>query len=176
VIRLQNKSSTLKPDFKVYDANRSQQLEKYDGTAGASAELSFTAEPGKAFYVQVLPYSSTGAYELSATPQNAFDALEPNDDVLTAVASAMGKTIEASIMDSKDEDWFKISGATAKSVNIVLENMSATLKPDVKIYSSTKSNIGEKYDGTAGANDRQVQADGQAGELGISLCGFLIEG
>jgi len=54
-------------------------------------------------------------------------------------------------MDDKDADWFHVTGATGGKVRIMLENLSPTLKPDVKIYSATKSQILEKYDGTAGA-------------------------
>ena len=39
VVRLENKSATLSPSIKVYDANRSQIASKYVGTRGASVEL-----------------------------------------------------------------------------------------------------------------------------------------
>lgn len=153
VVRLENKSSTLKPDFKLYSADRVQLNDNYDGTAGASIERTITIEPGKSFYVSVLPFnSSTGKYTLSVTPQKAYDAHEPNDDVLSATSIAIGTPIDGNIMDDKDADWFRISGATQKTIHIVFDNQSATLKPEVKIYSSTKSQIGDKYDGTGGAN------------------------
>lgn len=152
VVRLENKSSTLKPDFKIFNADRSQLSESYDGTAGASTETRLTLEPGQTFYVSVLNYGSTGKYTLSVTPQNAFDSHEPNDDALTASAVAIGTVIDGSIMDDKDADWFKITGAAQKTIHVTLDNLSTTLKPDLKIYSATKSQIDEKYDGTAGAN------------------------
>jgi len=152
VVRLANKSSTLKPDFKIFNADRSEIMESYDGTAGASTEKSLTLEPGKTFYVEVLNYGSTGRYTLSVTPQNAFDGHEPNDDALTASAVAIGTVIDGNIMDDKDADWFKITGAAQKTIHVTLDNLSTTLKPDLKIYSATKSQTDEKYDGTAGAN------------------------
>jgi len=152
VVRLENKSSTLKPDFKLFNADRSQLNESYDGTAGASTQTTLTLEPGQTFYVGVMNYGSTGKYTLSVTPQNAFDSHEPNDDALTASAIAIGTPIDASIMDDKDADWFKITGAAGKTVHVTLENLSTTLKPDLKIYSANKSQLDEKYDGTAGAN------------------------
>jgi len=152
VVRLENKSSTLKPDFKLFNADRSEFGESYDGTAGASTEKTLTLEPGETFYVEVLNYGSTGKYALSVTPQTAFDSHEPNDDALSASATAIGTVIEGSIMDDKDSDWFRITGAAQKTIHVTLDNLSNTLKPDVKVYSATKSQTDEKYDGTAGAN------------------------
>jgi hypothetical protein len=152
IIRLENRSGTLKPDFKVYNADRSQLFERYDGTPGASVEGSMTMDPGKAIYVEVLAYGSTGDYQLTVTPQRAYDALEPNDDVLTAYALRLGQPAEGNVMDDKDADWFRISGAVGPNVIVSLENLSTTLKPDVKVFSASKSQLLEKYDGTPGAN------------------------
>ncbi len=152
VIRLQNKSTTLKPEFKLFNADRSQGQDIYDGTPGASVERTVVLEPGQSFYVEVMNYGSTGKYTLSVTPQNAFDKYEPNNDVLTASAVPIGTTIEANIMDPNDHDWYRITGNTAKTVHVTMENASTTLKPDIKTYSANKSETGEKYDGTPGAN------------------------
>lgn len=152
IVRLQNKSTSLKPDFKLFNADRSQGSETYDGTPGASVERTISLEPGQAFYVEVQNYGSTGKYALSVTPQKAYDSHEPNDDVLSASSVAIGTTIEGSIMDDKDPDWFRISGATQKTIHVVFDNQSTTLKPDLKFYSASKSQLGEKYDGTPGAN------------------------
>jgi hypothetical protein len=153
VVRLENKSSTLKPDFKLYDANRAQFGDVYEGTAGASVEKTITIEPGKSFFVAVSPaYSSVGKYVLSVTPQKAFDAYEPNNDVLSATSIAIGTPIAGNIMDDKDVRWFRITGASKKTIHVVFDNQSTTLRPEVKIFSASKSQIGDKYDGTAGAN------------------------
>jgi hypothetical protein len=151
VVRLENKSSTLKPDFKVFTADRSQTGEFYDGTPGASVQTTMALEPGKAFFVAVLANGS-GKYTLSVVPQKAFDSYEPNDDILSAKPVALGTPIEASVMDGMDSDWFRITGATQKTMHVTFENLSTTLKPDVKTFSSTKSQTNEKYDGTPGAN------------------------
>lgn len=160
VVRLENKSATLKPEMKLYNADRSLMIDKYDGTPGASVQQPISLDPGQTFYVEVTPYGSAGAYQLSAVPQKAYDSNEPNDDQLTAKAIVVGQAIEGSIMDDKDQDWFRVSGATTAKVDVVLENLSATLKPDIKIYSSTKSLKLEKYDATPGAGlDFVVEVD-----------------
>lgn len=151
-IRLENKSTTLRPDFKIYNADKSQLLEKDDGTAGASTEQDISMDPGETIYVEVLPWNSAGKYELSATPQHAYDANEPNDDQLHTTPLKFGNSIEGSVMDDKDFDWFHVTAPTTGKVDIVLENKSTTLRPDVKVYSQSKSQIVEKDDGTQGAS------------------------
>jgi hypothetical protein len=49
-----------------------------------------------------------------------------------------------SIMDNKDHDWYRVSGATNPNVTVTFENLSTTLKPDVKVYDWNKSLIVEK--------------------------------
>ena len=151
VIRLDNQSATLKPDIKIYNAERSAITEKYDGTPGASVEQAISLDPGQAIYVEVNPYGSAGAYRLSAVAQKAYDANEANDDVLHATTLQFGSSVEASVMDDKDHDWYHVTAPSSGKVTIALENLSATLKPDVKVFSASKSAITEKYDGTPGA-------------------------
>lgn len=152
-IRLENKSTTLKPDMKFYNADKSQMGgEHYDGTPGASLEQNISMDPGQTIYVEVLPYGSVGKYELSVTPQHAYDANEPNDDVLHPTTLKFGDSIEGSVMDDNDSDWFHVTAPSTGKVTIALENLSTTLKPDVKVYNQQKSQVGgEHYDGTPGA-------------------------
>jgi outer membrane protein OmpA-like peptidoglycan-associated protein len=161
VVRLENKSTTLKPDIKVYNADRSLLFERNDGTAGASVEQALSVDSGKVFYVEVLPgWASAGAYQLSAVAQKAYDAYEPNNDVLHAAPVKFGASFEANVMDDKDFRWFHVSPAASGKVEVHLENLSTTLKPDVFIYSSSKSLVVEKNDGTAGADlDFTVDVD-----------------
>jgi hypothetical protein len=160
LMRMENKSATLKPEMKIYDADRSEIVDKYDATPGASVQQLISLEPGRGLYVEVKPYGSAGAYQLSAIAQKSYDAHEPNDDQLSPTAVSFGQTIEGSIMDGRDHDWFRVSGATAATINVVLDNQSTTLKPNVRIYSSTKSQKREEYDATPGAGlDFKVDID-----------------
>jgi hypothetical protein len=152
VIRLENLSTTLKPDMKVYNADRSQLFERYDGTPGASVDAQLALEPGKPIYVQVLPYGSTGKYSLSVTLKSAFDKYEANEDALSATPMKLGQALAANIMDDKDVDTYRVSGIAQTKVTVSLENQSSTLKPDIKIYNANKSQITEQYNGTPGAN------------------------
>jgi outer membrane protein OmpA-like peptidoglycan-associated protein len=150
-VRLENTSATLRPDIKLYNSERSQLQERYDGTAGANVETTVSVNPGDTIYVEVLPYNSSGTYDLSVTAIKAFDAHEPNDDQLKPTAMKFDSTVEGGIMDKEDHDWYRVTPATADKVTVTLENLSSTLRPDVKVYSSQRSQIIERYDGTAGA-------------------------
>jgi hypothetical protein len=152
VIRLQNASETLQPHIKIYNADRSQVAEAYDYTPGASVEYTVTLTPRQSIYVQVLPFGSAGKYKLSVTPQQAFDSYEPNDDSLTASAVTMATNVVANVMDTRDQDWYRVSGAVKPRVTVMFENQSSTLQPHVKIFDANKSEIGERYDYTPGAN------------------------
>ena len=151
VVRLTNKSATLKPEIKIYNSERSQIFHKYDYTPGANVEQAVSMDPGKSIYVEVLPLGSSGAYQLSAIAQNAYDANEANDDVLHPTTLNYGSAIEGSILDVKDEDWFHVTAPSVGKVTIGFENLSTTLKPEVKVYSASKSQLINKYDYTAGA-------------------------
>jgi hypothetical protein len=162
-VRLENKSATLRPSMKLFNNDRSSLASKYDMTPGASVEQLVSLSPGQAIYVEVEPYGSAGPYHVSATPLRAYDVNEPNDDQLTPTALPVGQTIDGSIMDEGDHDWFRVTGAQTAKVTVVLDNQSSTLKPNVRIYSATKSQKLERYDGTPGAGLDFV-ADVEAGK------------
>lgn len=163
IVRLENKSTTLRPWFKLYNSERSQILSAYDGTTGANVEREFSIEPGKGIYVEVQPYNSTGKYEISIIPQKAYDAYEANDDQLQPTTMKFGDTVEANIMDKSDTDWYQVTPPSVGKVTIALENLSATYRPWIKIYSSSKSQIKSVYDGTQGAG-LDFSVDVQAGQ------------
>ena len=154
IVRLQNESGTLRPNIKVLNGERSLIVDAYDTSPGASVQRTVTLEAGVPIYVQVLPFGSNGGgkYKLSVTPQKAHDAFEPNDDILSPAAVKVGTDIVANVMDKEDRDWYRVSGATKTSLRVIFENLSTTLKPDVKVYDGNKSQLVDKYDTTAGAN------------------------
>jgi hypothetical protein len=169
IVRLDNASATLRPDIKIYDANRSELVEKYDPTPGANMEHVLTLTPGQPIYVQVLPYDSIGKYKLSVTPQQAFDGYEANDESLTASAVTIATDIVANVMDTADHDWYRVTGAVKSSVTVTLEALSSTLRPAVKVFDANKSEIGEKYDPTAGAKVTLEANIGQPGEFYVQV-------
>ena len=152
VVRLENESTTLRPYVKIFNADRSQVAEAFDGSAGASVQHVLPLTPGQPIYVQVLPYNTIGKYRISVTPQKAYDTFEPNDTLLTPAAAKVGTDIDAGVMDNKDPDFYRFSGAPARMVKVTFENLSTTLRPYLRVYDGNKSMILERFDGTPGAN------------------------
>jgi len=139
-LHIENRSTTLQPQFQVYNEDKSS-LQNWSGAnaAGANLDFSFVAEPGKTYYVAVGSYSGTGKYTLSLIPQKAYDQYEPNEDAFTATPIRLGQTIEANIMDTKDVDWYRLSGVQGKTVTVHLENLSDALQPQIQIRNGDKS-------------------------------------
>jgi outer membrane protein OmpA-like peptidoglycan-associated protein len=152
LVRLENKSTTLRPNIKVYNEDKSQIANAYDYTDGASVEQMISLDPGEGIYVEVLPFTGTaGAYELSAKAQRAYDSHEANDDQMTAATLKFGDAVEANIMDKSDPDWFHVTPTPSGKVTIAFENLSSTLRPNVKVYDARKSQVVNEYDYTNGA-------------------------
>jgi hypothetical protein len=63
-VTFENLSTTLKPDVKVYDWNKSLIVEKYDSTQGANLGFAVDIKQPREFYVEIVPYSSFGKYRL----------------------------------------------------------------------------------------------------------------
>ena len=105
---LNNESTTLAPIITVYNPDKSELAHETNFTRGGDVTYSFVPRPNKQYYVKVSPYSgSYGDYRLTVRPRNAYDAYEPNNDILDASSIAVGKTIEAEIMDPDDVDFYR---------------------------------------------------------------------
>nr|ART38793.1 G253 [uncultured bacterium] len=154
IVRLENRSDTLRPYLKVFGPDKAALQEAYSGTAGADTELAFTAQPGKRYYVEVNSFGNSGKYTLTALPQAAFDRFEPNDDPIhdPPTPIMVGESIDANILDEQDNDWYRLAAAPGKSLRVTLENRSATLRPNVVIYNAQRSGLQDRYDGTPGAS------------------------
>ena len=176
LVRLENLSATLRPDLKIFTNDKSLITEVYDGNPGASVEHVLPLTPGKPIYLQVLPYNTMGKYKISVTPQQAYDAHEPNDDLLTPRAVKVGTDISGSIMDGEDHDWFRVSSATGTMIKVTFENLSTTLKPNLKVYDRNKSNIVDKFDGTPGANLNFDVDIKQAGDFYVQVLPYSTAG
>lgn len=154
IAKLENRSETLRPSITLFGPDKAQLQNVYNGTPGADAELAFTAEPGKQYFLRVDPYDTTGAYTLSVAAQNAHDVFEPNDDPARHAPTplAAGKSIDAGILDAQDDDWYVLKAAPGSTLRLRLENRSTTLRPSVIVYNAQRSQLHNPYDGTPGAS------------------------
>lgn len=151
-VSLENLSTTLAPDFTLYNQNKSQVgYDHYDGTPGADLNFTFALEAGSSNYIRVSGVSSTlGAYRLQFAYQNAADKYEPNDTAAQATALRTGQTLSANIMDAQDQDWYRFQ-AGATSALLRMDTDSQTLAPQLIIYDENRAQLANPYSGTHGA-------------------------
>jgi len=154
IVRLENRSDTLLPYLKVFGPDKAALQEVYSTTAGADTELSFTAQPGKRYYVEVSAFGNSGKYTLSALSQAAYDRFEPNDDPIhdPPTPITVGESIDANILDEQDNDWYRLAAAPGATLRVTFENRSATLRPDVVVYNAQRSAVESRSDSTVGAS------------------------
>jgi hypothetical protein len=82
----------------------------------------------------------------------AYDAQEPNDDVLHAKEITMGRPVAAGIMDNNDVDYFTVTSGDDGLMRATLQNRSTTLQPEVVVYDATKAQIGAAHNTTPGGD------------------------
>lgn len=142
VVRLKNRSTTLRPSLILHNEDKSIARNWDTANApGANFEFSFLAESEKTYFVGVASYynGTSGAYSLSLLPQKAYDQYEPNDDAFAATPVNVGQMLEANIMDGTDVDSYRVSGVKEKNLTIQLENLSPALRPSIRVLKSDKS-------------------------------------
>lgn len=154
IVKLENRSETLRPSLTLFGPNKAELKDAYNNTRGANTSLAFTAEPGQAYFIKVNPFGTQGAYTVRATHQNAYDRYEPNDNPVRDAPTpiTVGKSIDASILDSRDDDWYVLNAAPGSRLQLLFENRSTTLRPSVVVYNARRSKIHNPYDNTEGAS------------------------
>ncbi len=162
-VELENRSTTLKPSLKRFDADKADRGGVSNATPGANLSHQFVSNPSTKHYMRIGNYNrgTQGAYLVRVRALKAYDAFEPNQDILRAKPISLASPIEASLMDPFDVDYFRLkTGTNGGNLSVVLENRSTTLKPGVKIYNADKVDMGGVSNGTPGANLRhQVAAE-----------------
>jgi hypothetical protein len=97
--------------------------------------------------------NGSGVYLLSVTPRKAYDAFEPNDDILSSRHVSEGQDVTAEIMDKADIDMFTFPGGAAeRNMKLTVSNASTSLHPLVVLYDATKTEIARTQNTTAGGD------------------------
>ena len=159
-VHVENKSTTLAPQMRLFGDNRAELGNQYTTTRGANVAMNLVTIPGAKYFAQVWPWSGSGEYTLVVSPQKAFDRYEPNDDILKPSEIGRGQDIQAGIMDAADHDVYRFA-VSSGTVRAVLTNRSAGLAPDVTLYNADKAQVAHQYVTTQGANT-SVQAEAAA--------------
>jgi len=154
-IELQNRSTTLEPRLMLYDAQKTHLGTQLKKTAGADLTYGFVAPPKTKYVVRASNYygESVGVYLIRVVPAKAYDAYEPNGDILKAKAIDVGTTLEAGVMDGHDHDYYVIkTGDVEANIRIDIENRSTSLHPEIGLYDANKTWLGHQLNKTAGGD------------------------
>ncbi len=144
LVELANRSQTLAPRLRIYDADgRPLDWSKESQDPGASLREVIAPPPNTTLLLRVEGINTTaGAYSLTVSPMKAFDAFEPNDDILSATRIDLGQTVEANIMDGDDTDYYSFRGSESGAVTITIQNRSKTLVPALTTFTPEMANNG----------------------------------
>lgn len=154
-IELQNRSTTLEPRIRLYDAKKVSLGDRYTTTSGADLAYDFVGAPDTTYIARVSNYygENPGVYLLRVVATKAYDSFEPNDDILHAGSIAIGDEVKAGIMDGGDGDYYRIvAGDEAASMLIKVANTSTTLRPQITLYDANKAQVGSQYNATSGGD------------------------
>ncbi len=154
-IELQNRSTTLEPRLQLFNSEKSNLGEVHKTTQGADVTYAFVARPDTAYVVRVSNYygESVGVYLMRVVATKAYDAHEPNGDVLHAAEISAAKPVTAGIMDKNDIDYFAVtSGDEVGTLRASVQNRSTTLRPEIAAYDPSKALIGSAHNTTAGGD------------------------
>src|SRR6202042_869963 len=72
--------------------------------------------------------------------------------ILSAASIAVGKTIEAGIMDPSDVDYYRFESGNNEKLVVSLENRSTTLAPTITVYNPDKGKQSELANTTRGGD------------------------
>jgi hypothetical protein len=154
-VELTNQSTTLDPNLELFDATKAMVGSTTNTTPGGDLSYDFVAPPSTKFSVRIASHyaSNTGVYALSIAPKKAYDAFEPNDDILSAHRIAEATPVKAGIMDKNDVDVFSTEGASGeRTMTVTIANGSTTLHPHVVVYDAGKTELGGTQNTTAGGD------------------------
>ncbi|MEE9589928.1 MAG: hypothetical protein V3V97_18130, partial [Hyphomicrobiaceae bacterium] len=96
---------------------------------------------------------NVGVYLIRVMPAKAYDAHEPNGNILKAKTIDVGSAVKAGIMDKHDIDFFAIATRDGEAnVRIDIENRSTSLHPEIALYDANKTKLGSQKNTTSGGN------------------------
>ena len=135
-LEVTNRSKTLAPMVSLYDEEaRPLEWRSEAHEPGASLNLRFSPQPNARLFVQVRAFGgAAGAYTLNLHALRAFDAYEPNDDIMNAHRIDVGEKIDANIMDASDTDFYSFISPRTGVATVEIRNRSTTLFPQLSTF------------------------------------------
>jgi hypothetical protein len=143
-IEVKNESKTLIPALSVFDSDdRFLGWSQDAHEPGSSLTQYLSPQPKTTLVIHLWGYQNTlGKYTVNVRPLKAFDAYEPNDDILNPRPFTVGQSIEANIMDGTDTDFFSFTAPDSGQVRVEIKNRSATLIPALTVFSPDRRTSG----------------------------------
>ena len=142
-VELANRSQSLAPRLRLYDADGRPLWSKESQDPGASLRQVIAPPPNFTLFIRVEGLIDTaGAYSLTVSSMKAFDAFEPNDDILSATKIGLDQTVAANIMDGEDTDYYSFRGSARGTVTIEIQNRSKALIPALTTFTPEMANNG----------------------------------
>ena len=143
-VSITNRSATLIPTLRLFDGEQRFMLwNKEAAKPGVNLTQLLSAEPSSNYSLEIWGLNRTsGAYTLKVRALKAFDAFEPNDDILHPTPYTVGTTIDANIMDARDNDYYQFTSPRDGNVAITLTGRAATLIPALAVYGPDRTLIG----------------------------------
>ncbi|MFK7828627.1 MAG: tetratricopeptide repeat protein [Congregibacter sp.] len=174
-IHVQTRTPSLKLHLQVLNSDKSLHWQSagYSNqvTAGQDIASEFVLTPEQRYLVAVSSLETAGNYELRIEALERFDRLEPNDNLQTATNIAIDQTIDASILDAEDVDYYQISDIA--SVKILLKNSSPVLQPLIVVFDGDHKRLwqsaGYAYQVTANESLRGTVANENANGFYIAV-------
>jgi len=155
-IEIKSQSVSLAPKITVYDASGHPTGETAESAGpGAGVSLLLSPPPNSTNYVEVAgTHGTSGPYAILVTATHAFDRFEPDDDIASAHAIAVGREIDANIMTAEDTDFYSfVADHTGKMV-VTVEGQAGSLTPGVAVFGPTRQPIA--YVVTGAEKDRKL--------------------
>jgi hypothetical protein len=141
----ENGGLMLRPGLVLYNANRGTINDGcYSHEALARVDCTFAAKSGDTFFVKVSGLDATsGGYRFVVTPLRRYDTYEPNDDFTQPTPLSENTTVDASIMDGSDVDFYQWKAGKTGQMTVKFENGGTTLRPGLVLYNANRGTIND---------------------------------
>jgi|CXWL01.1.fsa_nt_gi hypothetical protein len=146
-------------------ADNAEIFNAYPANAGANLSLFFAAKAGEKYRLaikNIFSVASPYKYTMQSTYTKVVDIYEPNDTRASAKPMVLATPINATLFaghsggnapeDDAYADWYSMTLAANKAVQLKLENVPTSLNGHVLLYDSAGTEIAGKYSANEGAS------------------------
>lgn len=146
-------------------ADNAEIFNAYSANAGANLSLFFAAKAGEKYRLaikNIFNAANPYKYTMQSTYTKVVDTYEPNDTRASAKPIALATAINAALFagyasgnapdDDAYADWYSVTLAANKAVQLKLENVPSSLNGHVLLYDNAGTELAGKYSANEGAS------------------------